>query len=435
MTKEKIYPQDGEIWQGQNFSYYYILHGLVEREETNEKLVCYMALHNDYKIYVRSRKTFEKNKCKITNKKVYNDLCKTFRLESIKILANFNNNKCELPNEGEIWQNIKDNTLCKVITRENTILYKNSTGFHKQELSVFLKTFKKYNEPISVKSPANSDKIDLELPQVGEWWQNKQKGILCEITTVDKKEFPIIIGYMENADKMQLELEIFLKQFEKCYSNEELPKIGKVWYSREDGIPCTILQVNNTGVIQYEDCTGIYKIGIYTFLKLFKRLPEVGEWWKDKRFSTLCEIAVVDTTKRPITITFIEDSGISKLELKTFLKNFENTIKKKNKFVEPPANSNNKNQKPQQYPQDSEENEYRYISNKWLDSLAYGLTAGANKHPGETWRDIPAKEHAARALRHLNLYLAGDKKDKHLINASMRCMMAFETDKERKDNI
>ena len=79
------------------------------------------------------------------------------------------------------------------------------------------------------------------------------------------------------------------------------------------------------------------------------------------------------------------------------------------------------------YPQDEEKNEYRYISPDWLDAVATGLTAGAVKHPGETWRQIPAKEHAARALRHLNLYLMGDKADKHLVNASMRCMMAFET--------
>lgn len=79
------------------------------------------------------------------------------------------------------------------------------------------------------------------------------------------------------------------------------------------------------------------------------------------------------------------------------------------------------------YPQDEEKNEYRYISPEWLDSVARGLTAGAVKHPGETWRTIPSREHAARALRHLNLFLMGDAADDHLVNASMRVMMAFET--------
>ena len=55
---------------------------------------------------------------------------------------------------------------------------------------------------------------------------------------------------------------------------------------------------------------------------------------------------------------------------------------------------------------------------------------GAEKHPGETWHDIPAKEHAARAVRHLSMWLAGDRSDKHIINASMRCMMAWVMEQE-----
>lgn len=64
-------------------------------------------------------------------------------------------------------------------------------------------------------------------------------------------------------------------------------------------------------------------------------------------------------------------------------------------------------------------NEYRYISPSWLDEIARGLTAGAEKHPGETWRTIPSDEHLSRAMRHINLYRMGDR------NASMRLMMAF----------
>ena len=86
----------------------------------------------------------------------------------------------------------------------------------------------------------------------------------------------------------------------------------------------------------------------------------------------------------------------------------------------------------QKYPQDEEQNEYRYISPSWVDAIACGLTAGAKKHPGETWRDIPAKEHAARALRHLSLYRLGDRSENHLVNASMRCMMACVTDAEQQ---
>lgn len=79
------------------------------------------------------------------------------------------------------------------------------------------------------------------------------------------------------------------------------------------------------------------------------------------------------------------------------------------------------------YPQDEESNEYRYIDFAWLDEVAMGLTAGAKKHPGETWREIPAREHVARAIRHLSMHQTGDSSEPHLINASMRCMMAFAT--------
>lgn len=79
------------------------------------------------------------------------------------------------------------------------------------------------------------------------------------------------------------------------------------------------------------------------------------------------------------------------------------------------------------YPQDAEPNEYRYIETAWLDEIAKGLTAGAVKHPGETWRTIPTKEHLFRAMRHISMWLLGDRQEPHITNASMRLMMAFAT--------
>ena len=89
----------------------------------------------------------------------------------------------------------------------------------------------------------------------------------------------------------------------------------------------------------------------------------------------------------------------------------------------------------EKYPQAQEQNEFRYLSPAWLNELAIGLTKGADAHPGETWRQIPANEHAWRAIRHLILFLMGNQEDKHLVNASMRAMMAFETDKAANDVI
>lgn len=84
------------------------------------------------------------------------------------------------------------------------------------------------------------------------------------------------------------------------------------------------------------------------------------------------------------------------------------------------------------FPQDSENNEYRYLSAPWLDEIATGLTAGAVKHPGETWKTIPTDEHLSRAMRHINLYRMGDRSEPHLINASMRLMMAYATSKNER---
>ena len=80
-----------------------------------------------------------------------------------------------------------------------------------------------------------------------------------------------------------------------------------------------------------------------------------------------------------------------------------------------------------EYPQDKEKNEYRYMSPNWLDEIAKGLTQGNEKHPGETWKTIPSDEHLCRAMRHINLYRMGDRSEPHIVHASMRLMMAFET--------
>ena len=84
------------------------------------------------------------------------------------------------------------------------------------------------------------------------------------------------------------------------------------------------------------------------------------------------------------------------------------------------------------YPQDQEDNEYRYLDPAWLDEIARGLTAGAVKHPGETWRTISTYEHRARALPDINRYRKGDRKEPQLINAAMRVMMAFATSRNEE---
>lgn len=94
------------------------------------------------------------------------------------------------------------------------------------------------------------------------------------------------------------------------------------------------------------------------------------------------------------------------------------------------TNEENKTEN-EQYPQDQENDEFRFFDWDWLIRLAEGLTRGALKHPGATWKQIPAEEHACRAVRHLVKWLKGDRSEPHLINAGMRVMMAFVTSRER----
>jgi len=85
--------------------------------------------------------------------------------------------------------------------------------------------------------------------------------------------------------------------------------------------------------------------------------------------------------------------------------------------------------------QAAEEDEFRYLSWAWVAELARGLTAGAKKYGEDNWREIEAKEHAARAVRHLVLWLKGEKKLEHLTNASMRCMMTWEMANAEMQNL
>lgn len=122
--------------------------------------------------------------------------------------------------------------------------------------------------------------------------------------------------------------------------------------------------------------------------------------WNDTCF---CQIANIDQSEVEITIT-----------------------KKETENPKEKTESDN-----EQYPQDQENDEFRFFDWDWLIKLAEGLTAGNVKHPGATWKQIPAEEHACRAVRHLVKWLKGDRSEPHLINAGMRVMMAFVTSRER----
>lgn len=87
----------------------------------------------------------------------------------------------------------------------------------------------------------------------------------------------------------------------------------------------------------------------------------------------------------------------------------------------------------EKYVQTEESDEFRYFNPLWLKELAKGLTEGAKKYPNETWKNIPAKEHVFRAMRHLNEFQINNSIE-DLIHASMRCMLAFSVLKINSNN-
>ncbi len=89
------------------------------------------------------------------------------------------------------------------------------------------------------------------------------------------------------------------------------------------------------------------------------------------------------------------------------------------------SDSSAKSAKP--YPQDAEEDEYRYIDADWLEAVARGLTAGAEKHPGETWRQIPPVEtvKAAREAPCLILDDLGAERITEWVGEQLFCLLNY----------
>lgn len=90
------------------------------------------------------------------------------------------------------------------------------------------------------------------------------------------------------------------------------------------------------------------------------------------------------------------------------------------------------------FPQEKEKDECRYYLRSGLPGalleVAEVLTSGAAKHPNETWRDIPAEEHLARAMRHILKYCDGDRLEEHLSHIACRALMALACAREKCNN-
>lgn len=58
--------------------------------------------------------------------------------------------------------------------------------------------------------------------------------------------------------------------------------------------------------------------------------------------------------------------------------------------------------------------------------IAQTMTDALRDHDEGGWRELPRKEHVTRAIRHLTLYLVGDKSEDHLSHAACRALFALE---------
>lgn len=55
------------------------------------------------------------------------------------------------------------------------------------------------------------------------------------------------------------------------------------------------------------------------------------------------------------------------------------------------------------------------------------LEVGAAKYGRDNWMKIDTEDHINHAIRHLRLWLSGDRSENHLGNASCRCLFALYT--------
>lgn len=80
------------------------------------------------------------------------------------------------------------------------------------------------------------------------------------------------------------------------------------------------------------------------------------------------------------------------------------------------------------YPQQQESDECRqFLLPGIVDQMlkvAKEFTSGAERHPNETWRQIPTEEHLQRAFRHILQYCAGDRSEDHISHIIIRAFMA-----------
>ena len=61
-----------------------------------------------------------------------------------------------------------------------------------------------------------------------------------------------------------------------------------------------------------------------------------------------------------------------------------------------------------------------------LQAVAEAMAKGAARYGDDNWRGLPKEEMVNHAIRHLVLWMAGDRSEPHAAHAACNCLMLYE---------
>jgi hypothetical protein len=71
------------------------------------------------------------------------------------------------------------------------------------------------------------------------------------------------------------------------------------------------------------------------------------------------------------------------------------------------------------------------IPAKGLMAVAEAMAKGAERYGDRNWRGLPSEEMVNHAMRHLVLWMAGDRTENHAAHAAANCLMLIELERDK----
>ncbi len=69
---------------------------------------------------------------------------------------------------------------------------------------------------------------------------------------------------------------------------------------------------------------------------------------------------------------------------------------------------------------------YHLIPPLGLQAVAQAMARGSARYGDHNWRGLPPEEMVNHAIRHLVLWLSGDRSEPHAAHAAANCLMLYE---------